>query len=264
MFNVLVRGSGDVGSAVAYTLFAEGYGVVLHDSPKPPHSRRGMAFCDALFDGNAVLAGKRAKRARDAKDARHMLPCGRAIAISDAPLDEIIAEVAPDVLVDARMRKRAVPESQRGFAYLSVGLGPNFTAGLNADVVVETGWGDDLGRVITAGSARPLAGDPRDIDGFTRERFIYAPADGIFRTALAIGASVAFGEPVAVIGETPLFAPMAGVLRGLTHDGARVEGGMKVLEVDPRGDARHAFGLGDRPRKIALGVLSAVRQKQVK
>jgi len=38
---ILVRGVGDIGSAVAHRLFREGYGVVIHDDPKPTMTRRG-------------------------------------------------------------------------------------------------------------------------------------------------------------------------------------------------------------------------------
>lgn len=59
---ILVRGSNDVASAVAHRLFQEGYGVVLHDDPKPTVTRRKMAFADAIFDGEATLEGVTAKR----------------------------------------------------------------------------------------------------------------------------------------------------------------------------------------------------------
>ena len=52
---VLVRGVGDIGSAVAHRLFGAGYGVVIHDDPQPTTTRRGMAFADAVFDGRASL-----------------------------------------------------------------------------------------------------------------------------------------------------------------------------------------------------------------
>src|SRR6266536_1883816 len=61
----LVRGVNDVGSAVAHALFRAGYGVVLHDGPSPATSRRGMAFADAVFDGEGILAGVRACRLDD-------------------------------------------------------------------------------------------------------------------------------------------------------------------------------------------------------
>lgn len=50
---VLVRGIGDVGSAVAHRLFQAGY-VMIHDVRQPSATRRGMAFTDAVFDGRAA------------------------------------------------------------------------------------------------------------------------------------------------------------------------------------------------------------------
>jgi xanthine dehydrogenase accessory factor len=156
------------------------------------------------------------------------------------------------------MRKRSVPENQRGLAPLVIGLGPNFVAGGNADVAVETSW-EDLGRVILDGPTLPLAGEPRPIAGVARERYAYAPAAGVFRTGKTVGEPVRAGEVVAVVGETPLAAPIDGVLRGLTRDGVPVAAGTKVVEVDPQGTAGAVFaGIGERPGRIAEGVLRAV------
>jgi hypothetical protein len=57
-FIILVRGSGDIGSAVAHTLFKADYTIVIHDSARPSATRRRMSFCDAIFDGNAALDPK--------------------------------------------------------------------------------------------------------------------------------------------------------------------------------------------------------------
>ena len=62
---------------------------------------------------------------------------------------------------------------------------------------------------------------------------------------------------VARIDGSAVVAPLAGILRGLTHDGARVAVGTKVLEVDPRGDPAGAFGVGERPARIAAGIIEA-------
>ncbi|GAB4450066.1 MAG: hypothetical protein Fur0044_45620 [Anaerolineae bacterium] len=59
---VLVRGSGDIGSAVAHVLFRAGYAVAIHDIPQPTATRRKMAFTDAIFDGRARLEGVEARR----------------------------------------------------------------------------------------------------------------------------------------------------------------------------------------------------------
>ena len=62
---IVVRGSGDVGSTVAYYLFLAGYTVSIHDGAQPTTSRRCMAFTDAIFDGQAPLEGVAAARVDD-------------------------------------------------------------------------------------------------------------------------------------------------------------------------------------------------------
>jgi xanthine dehydrogenase accessory factor len=114
-------------------------------------------------------------------------------------------------LIDARMRKRAVPDGQRGLAPLTVGLAPNFIAGENVDLAIEMSWGDHLGVVIEAGSTLPLAGEPRPIGGIGRARFVYAPDAGHVVTGARIGDRVEQGAVVATIGELPLSAPIGGV-----------------------------------------------------
>ena len=111
---------------------------------------------------------------------------------------------------------------------------------------------------MTRGSALPLRGEPRPIAGHARDRYVYAPVAGTLRTACANGQSVAAGEIVARIDGTPLTAPLGGVLRGLTHDGVRVAAGTKVIEIGPRGDPALVRGIGERPARIADGVLEAI------
>jgi xanthine dehydrogenase accessory factor len=251
---VLIRGVGDIGSAIAHLLFHEGYAVVLHDEPAPTTTRRGMAFDDAVF----VLKGVRAVLAADLDRAKHLLTAREAIPVYVRDLGPLLKVLRPTVLVDARMRKHAVPEVQRGLADLTIGLGPDLMAGRHADVVTETSW-DGLGTVITDGSSRPLAGEPRDIGGHARDRYVYAPFDGVFRTKARIGDEVQRDQAIAQINSMILAAPLDGLLRGLTHDSVPVTTRKKVIEVDPRGAAAEIHGIGERPRRIAEGVLSAVR-----
>jgi len=135
--------------------------------------------------------------------------------------------------------------------------GLNFT--LTTDLIVETSWGTDLGKVLNHGTTQPLAGEPRPLAGVARARYVYAPVAGVFRTALQIGSPVRAGAPVAYVGATVLTAPLDGVLRGLTHDRVPVTVGTKVIEVDPRGPAAVVRGIGERPGTIAAGVLRAVQ-----
>jgi xanthine dehydrogenase accessory factor len=258
-----VRGVGDVGSAVAVILHRASYGVVLHDEPASATPRRGMALADALFDGFATLDGLRGLRVNTTAEIRHALNAGDVIPVTSLPIGETIDAVPWSALIDARMRKRATPEVQRGIAPLAIGLGPNFAAGENVDLAIETMWGDRLGEVIEAGSTLALAGEPRPIGGAARERFVYAPDEGRFITRARIGDRVEEGSVVATIGAVSLRAPIAGVLRGLTRSGVHVSARTKVIEVDPRGDPAGVFGLGERPRRIAEGVLKALARTRV-
>lgn len=252
----LVRGSSDVGSAVAHALYSAGCRVAIHDEPEPSAARRLMAYSDALYDGHAELAGVAARRCavEDLADALH---CRAFIPVTAAPLDDTLRAVAWRALIDARMRKRAVPEDQTALAPLVVGLGPNFVAGGNVHVAVETSY-EDLGRVIRDGATLPLRGEPRPIAGTGRERYVYAPVAGYFEALLGIATPVTAGQPVARIGTTILCAPIDGAVRGLARSGIPVQVGAKVIEVDPRGPSAVTGGIGERPRRIAQGVLEAL------
>jgi xanthine dehydrogenase accessory factor len=256
----LVLGSNDVASAVALSLARKGFVVLLAETPSPVVTRRGQSFADVAFDGVAMLEGI---SARLIDDPVSWVRCASAetIAFTLHPLDEFATALAPVVWVDARMKKRTVPEDQRGRAALVIGLGPNFVAGVanncNVDLAVETAYGDILGQVIEAGPTSVFAGEPKPIGGYGRERYVYAPMTGTFRTHLHIGDYVVEGETVAHIDETPVSAPKTGVLRGLVRDGVPIRQGMKAVEVVPA-EAK-VLGVGERPAAIAAGVIAALR-----
>lgn len=258
--HVLIRGVGDVGSAVALALFRAGLAVAVHDGPTPAVHRRGMAFADAVFDGSTALEDVPAYHAEGEEALRELLGRDDAIAVATHPLDDVLAAIPWDVLVDARMRKRQVPECQRGLASLAIGLGPNFVAGGNIDVAIETSW-DNLGAVVRSGPTLALGGEPRAIAGIGRERLVYAPASGLFRTARRIGDEVEAGDVVADIDGVLLRAPVPGVLRGLTRDGVPVVPGTKVIEVDPRGRRATVTGVAERPRRIGDAVREVIAEQ---
>jgi xanthine dehydrogenase accessory factor len=256
---ILVRGSNDVASAAARLLFLGGYTVLIHESPQPAATRRKMAFTDAVFDGAAWLEGLECRRVDTLPDLPPALEARQFIPLTIAAFADVLAAVAPSVLVDARMRKHAQPEPQLGLAPLTLGLGPGFVAGQTVDIAIETGRGPDLGRVIRSGAAAALKGEPVSMAGHARDRYVYAPAEGIFRTSLQVGDAVRRGQVVAEINGQPLTAPLDGVLRGLTRDGVPVTVKTKVIEVDPRGESAQVSGIAERPAKIAEGVLRSLR-----
>lgn len=255
---ILVRGSNDIGSAVAHSLFQNGFSVIIHDTPKPTTTRRKMAFTDAIYDGNATLNGVQAYFLEDLSHLEKPLSTASSIPVVVKDFFDLISLYQPMVMVDARMRKHQQPEALRGSAALTIGLGPNFIAGENVDIAIETSWGDALGQVIYSGPTRPLQGEPRALDGHARDRYIYAPLAGLFRTAASIGDHVQQGQVIAWLDSIPLETPLTGRLRGLTHTGVPVTKGTKVIEVDPRGENAEISGIAERPKRIAEGVLRAI------
>ncbi|MDO9301182.1 MAG: hypothetical protein Q7T89_07355 [Anaerolineales bacterium] len=259
MLRILVRGSGDVGSAVAHCLFLGGYGVILHDLSQPTTTRRGMAFADAIFDGSAILDGIESKKVNRLFLLRGMLIEHKTIPLVTKDLFETLEILCPHGFVDARMRKHSQPERQIHLAALTIGLGPNFIAGKTTHLVIETARGDSLGRMIERGSADPLQGEPNEIEGHARDRYVYALAAGKFYTTHQIGDKIEAGQQVARIDSTPLFAPITGILRGLTHTDVPVPLKTKVIEVDPRMECAQVAGIAERPARIAQGVLQAIQ-----
>jgi xanthine dehydrogenase accessory factor len=254
---VVVLGIADVASAVAHRLFTSGWPVCVHSEPAPAVVRRRMSFADAAYDRRVELAGVRCYRMDSIDDVPPLLAARTGIPLFLGELDALRSRIRPGILVDARMRKRAAKERLRGLAPLTIGLGPGFEAGANCDIAVETAWGPDLGRLIRSGRTKDAEGEPREIGGHAADRVARAPRGGEFRTDRGIGEAVSGGAVVARVGSEPIKAPLEGVLRGIVRDGARVEGGAKVVEIDPRGAAAVFEGLGERPARIAESVLEA-------
>lgn len=256
---VLIRGSNDIGSAVAHRLFQANYSVLIHEVPQPTTTRRKMSFSDAVYEGQALLAGVEARCLHDLTHLDELLTAHQVIPVIVVDLSVLLNLIRPEILIDARMRKHAQPEAQLNLAQLTIGLGPNFVAGQTTHLAIETAWGDDLGRVIEKGSPRPLAGEPRPIAGHGRDRYVYAPIAGVFRTTYQIGDFVCKDQVIAHIGPQPLAAPLTGMLRGLTRTEVPVASRTKVIEVDPRGSTAVVIGVGERPARIAEGTWQAIQ-----
>jgi xanthine dehydrogenase accessory factor len=256
---ILILGANDIGSATAHRLFMAGYSVALHEQPLPASTRRLMSFTDAVFDGLATLDGVAAMRVEDDDALRGALVAHLVIPLSVGERPALLESLHPMVLVDARMRKHHRPEVQLGHAELTIGLGPGFLVGETVDIAVETAWGEALGDIIREGGTRALSGEPREIGGHGRDRYVYAPVAGEFRSTHRIGDGVQVGQEIAWIGTTPLLAPITGVLRGLTHTKVPVLERTKIIEIDPRMDHAEVSGILERPARIAEGVLRAIQ-----
>ena len=250
----IVLGCGEVGSAVAYALHQAGLAVVLADEADPSFHRRGMAFTNAWYVGNAELESEGACFCASLKSIPSIIS-RRMIAATTWSWPGVAAALQPALLVDARGRKRRGSEVLRGRVPLTIGIGSGFVDGDDVDVAIANPAEIPGGRSAQgAGCARPV--DPSDV-GFPSSRAVEAPRHGRFMTERRIGDIVRAGQIVGGLGNEPVAAPIAGALLGLSARGARVESGDTLVEVDPVGLPHHCYGIRADSRRLAASVLSA-------
>jgi xanthine dehydrogenase accessory factor len=252
---VLIKGAGDLATGVAARLWRSGFLVAMTELAQPLTIRRSVAFAEAVYAGEVKVEEITARRLSDLADIESAWQASVIPVLSCH--EDCVAAVRPAVLVDAILSKRNTGTRLTDAPFV-VGLGPGFTAGQDVHAVVETNRGHYLGRVLWSGSARPDTGVPGDIAGYGRERVIYAPAEGAFEHRLNIGAVVNAGDVVGRVGQAPVRAPIAGVLRGLIHDGVLVQASLKIGDVDPRAVPDHCCTISDKALAIGGGVLEAV------
>ena len=253
---ILIRGAGDLASGIALRLHHARLQVVMTDLPRPTAIRRTVCFSQAILFGTMTVEDVTAERAETPKQALEILKTGRIPVLAD-PEARCIAALHPDAVVDAILAKRNLG-TRITDAPCVVGVGPGFTAGVDCHAAVETMRGHTLGRVITDGSPLPNTNIPGLIGGFAGERVLRAPADGIFRQRLEIGATVRQNEIAGYVGGEPMLCQIGGVLRGLLADGTPVHRGMKAGDVDPRGEISYCHLVSDKALAIGGGVLEAI------
>ncbi len=250
-----VRGAGDLATGVIHRLHRAGFAVVATELPQPTVLRRPVAFASAVWAGTATVEGVTAVRVGP-EGVAGALAQGRVALLVD-PHGRQLRALGAAVLIDAAMTKRA-GGLDRDDAPVVIALGPGCTAGQEVDAVIETNRGHHLGRVILEGAAEPDTGVPGPIDGHAAERVLRAPCAGRFLGVRAIADPVGAGTVVATVEGARVVAGIAGVLRGLLHDGCEVRAGMKVGDVDPRAEPSHCFTISDKARAVAGGALEAV------
>jgi hypothetical protein len=255
----LVLGTGDIASAIGRQLFAAGWAVVLLRDHAVPVLRRGMAFDDALESGAAELDGVTAMPAPSADALPGLLRAHRGVVVAN--LDPAVAAAscgeAPAAMIDARMRKYAMPADIRPLAACTVGIGPGFAAGTNVHLAIETLPGQEGGFVTQGTTANPT-GKAVPLGGAGAERFVYAPIAGPWQPGVPLGTWLEADRPIGVLGGEAVCAPIAGCVRGMVRAApGGVARGSKLMEIDPRPGAA-CTGVPPRARRIAAGVETAL------
>lgn len=253
---VVIRGAGDIATGAALRLWRAGIRVVMTDLEKPTAIRRTVAFSQAVVHGEATVEDVTAKRASSPAQALELLNQGVIPVLADRS-GACIPVLRPAAVVDAILAKRNLGTKITD-APVVVGVGPGFTAGVDCHAVVETMRGHYLGRVLYEGSAQPNTGIPGLIGGFSGERVLRAPADGVFHQLLDIGAQVKQGDVAAQVDGVPMLCTLDGILRGILPEGTPVHKGMKAGDIDPRCAPEHCYCASDKALAVGGGVLEAV------
>ena len=255
---VLIRGAGDIATGIALRLYRAGMQVVMTDLPHPTAIRRTVSFSEAMLKGQTRVENITA-RFVPVEQVQSVLAAGEipVLADPDCKCKELLQ---PQVLVDAILAKKNLGTIITD-APVVIAVGPGFTAGVDCHAVVETMRGHYLGRAIWDGPAQPNTAVPGLIGGYAGERVLRAPAEGIFRPVLEIGAQVQAGDVAGFVGETPMTCTIGGILRGILPDGTPVHKGMKAGDVDPRCEKAHCYCASDKALAVGGGVLEAILQK---
>ena len=250
----IVRGGGDLATGIIYRLWKAGYAVLSLEIETPLVVRRTVSAASAVFDGSTVIEDMEAVRIDSLND--FSFDRSRISVLVD-PEGESISILKPDILVDAIMAKRNLGTNKE-MAPLVIGIGPGFSAPGDVDAVIETKRGHWLGRVIRNGSAIPNTGVPGLIKGYTVERLLRSPGGGYVYPVKFIGDSVMPGDVVAHVEGLPVCSQIEGIVRGLIHPSVKVKKGLKIGDIDPRGEREHCFSITDKALAIAGGVLEVI------
>ena len=252
----LIRGAGDLASGIALRLWHSGFDVVMTELEHPTSIRRTVSFSEAVVRGRTDVEDVSAQLAENTTHVRELLKRNILPVMID-PECQCRKELRPDILIDAILAKRNLGTAITD-APIVIGVGPGFTAGSDCHAAIETMRGHTLGRAIYHGSPLPNTNTPGRIGGFTGERVLRAPADGIFTGTRQIGDTVEAGDVAGYVADKPMICTIGGVLRGLLADGTAVHAGMKAGDVDPRGVREYCDTVSDKALAIAGGVLEAI------
>jgi xanthine dehydrogenase accessory factor len=254
---IAVKGAGEMASALAWRLYMANFKkIVMLEADHPLAVRREVSFCEAVYEKAKTVEDVTAALAKSAED---VTACWRNahIAVVVDPAWKIFKALRPDIVVDAILAKRNLG-THTGEASLVIGLGPGFSAGDDVHLVVETNRGHNLGRIITSGPAEPNTGVPGTIAGVTGQRVLRAPANGRFFTERVIGDQVKAAETIGSVEGEPVRTQIDGVIRGLIRPTTRVSRGLKIGDVDPRGQIRNCYTISDKARAVGGSVLEAI------
>ena len=255
-----IKGAGEMATGTACRLFQSNFKqIFMMETVSPLAVRRQVSFCEAIHDGRITVEGVTARKVIHIDEVRtawdnHTIP------VMEDPGWDYIRALHPDVVIDAIIAKKNLG-THMAEASLVISLGPGFEAGRDVHVAIETNRGHTLGRLIFSGGPEPNTGIPGNIGGYTHERVLRAPCEGVFYSDLDIGASVKKGQVVGRVADVPVKAQIDGIIRGQIRHHTQVTRHLKIGDIDPRGNSAYCAMISEKARAIGGSVLEAVLKK---
>lgn len=254
---VIVRGGGDIASGVIQKLHRSGFKVLVLEIDEPTTIRRKVSFSQAIFDNQVSIENITAVHVESLEEILACWEKDQVPVVAD-PNCKYIDILNPEIVVDAILAKKNMGTNMN-LAPITIALGPGFQAGKDVNVVIETNRGHDLGRLIFNGTAAKNTGVPGEIGGYSKERVLYSPADGIIKNIKEIGDIVKKEDVIASVDNIEIKATIDGVLRGLLRHGTTVHRGLKIADIDPRlTEINNCYTISDKARNIGGAVLEAI------
>jgi len=253
---VVIRGGGDIATGIGHRLYKAGFNIIILDVEMPLAIRRAVSFCEAIYSGETTVEGLKAIYCSDIDSSMRTIYEGNIPVLIDECGDSI-STIKPIAVVDSILAKRNIG-TYKSMAPITIGIGPGFNAGVDVDLIVESNRGHNLGKVIYQGQAEENSGIPGDIMGYRQERIIRSIESGYIEWLIYIGDMVKKDEVIGIISKSQIKANISGVIRGLIKDGIFVEKGLKIGDIDPRGQYVNAITISDKARAIGGGVLEGI------
>lgn len=254
---ILVIGAGEMATGLIHRLWRSRFRVLATERPNPLAVRRAVSFCEAVHDGRKEVESAVGVRVDDLAGAEAAWQQNQIPILVDPDLT-CLADYRPQVVVEATLAKANVVGLKADLAPLVIALGPGFEIPADADFIIETNRGHNLARVIESGRAADNTGVPGTIEGYTAERVLRSPADGIFESDHKISDLVETDEVIATVSGQPVKAQIGGMIRGLIRPGTEVTTGLKVGDVDPRGKNAFPNYISEKARAVGGSVLECI------
>jgi xanthine dehydrogenase accessory factor len=252
---VVIRGGGEVGSAIAHILARCHFRVCITETASPLSLRRGVCYSEAVYETEKAIEGINAERSLISLEGIYKTWRNEKIPVVIDPELTVKPLIKPDVLINALMIGRQTSTRMED-APLVIGIGPGFTVGADVHLVIDTNADDSLGKVLIEGEVENnllLTGTDQ-----TFAHILKSDDSGVFTTERNIGDVVLAGEVIGKLNDIQLAAPVGGVIRGLLRNEVKVLNNTELAEIDTVNGKSNCFTISKDMRTLSGGVLQAI------